>query len=127
MGHIPNWGDKNEMIELVKKEPLLLKCVRSKFKKDRDVVKSAIMEMGDALRYADKSFLSDREMVLLAANTAHDIVTYIPDFWNDIEIMSLIIENSYDDSPSPLKYAGAELKKIKILFIKLLIVIMGLV
>ena len=59
--------DKVEALEIVKDDGFALDTLSEEFKKDRDVVIEAIKTSGmGGLQYADKSFYTDRDLILTA-------------------------------------------------------------
>ena len=59
---------KNEWLEKIRKNPLLLKDAPPLIKKDREIVLAAVSKHGWALDYADDSLKKDREIVLAAVS-----------------------------------------------------------
>ena len=59
--------DKKEALEIVKDDGFALETLSEEFKKDRDVVLEAIKTSGmGGLQHADKSFYTDRDLILIA-------------------------------------------------------------
>ena len=59
--------DKKEALEIVKDDGFALETLSEEFKKDRDVVLEAIKTSGmGGLQHADKSFYTDRDLILTA-------------------------------------------------------------
>lgn len=59
-------GDKDFMLEVLKRNGRALKYASDKLKCDRDVVMEAVKQNGMALKYANMRYASDKEIVLAA-------------------------------------------------------------
>eukprot|EP00930_Biecheleria_cincta_P035744 TRINITY_DN24569_c0_g1_i1.p1 TRINITY_DN24569_c0_g1~~TRINITY_DN24569_c0_g1_i1.p1 ORF type:complete len:435 (+),score=121.98 TRINITY_DN24569_c0_g1_i1:48-1307(+) len=62
-------GDKDVMLSLVKKMPLLLQKADPELRADRELVQAAVDRHGDALEYASEELRGDRELVACAVIT----------------------------------------------------------
>jgi len=69
--------NKKEALRLVKKDGAELNNLAAHFKKDKDIVLTAVKQMGNAISYADESLRKDRKIALAAVKQNGTAINYI--------------------------------------------------
>ncbi|CAJ1359660.1 unnamed protein product [Effrenium voratum] len=86
-------GDKEVMLVLVRKMPLLLNKASKKLRGDRDLVEAALHGDGDALEFASEELRADRSIVSLAlehAEPGRDVLQFAAEeLRQDVELLAL--------------------------------------
>ena len=82
-------NDKELILELVKKDCLVLSVIDESLKKDREIVLEAVKSYGDTLLYADEQFKKDKEIVLEAVKNSKYALKFADvSLQNDPEILN---------------------------------------
>jgi hypothetical protein len=106
-----------------KSSPTALKHIRGYFRMkyhrintvdNEEFMKRAITLRGSNYYYASKEIQSKKEIALIAASNSGGMLKHMPEFQNDLEIVSMAIKNE----PKSVNYASKELKDNKNLILQ---------
>ncbi len=110
-------GDRDVILEAIKRDGKILKYAHEKFREDREIVLEAVKTDGSALKYVHEKFREDREVVLAAVKSEGIALKYAhKKFREDREV---VLEAIIQDEIA-LQYASDELKDDRELILKVI-------